>query len=150
MDTIPELVTLDRARAFFQGDRFAADAGMTIEDAAPGRAVIRLTLTEAHQNARGFLMGGVPLTMADFACAVASHYGPGAGLWVSADAHVSFLNPCRGRELVAEATCLKRGRKLSWYEVLIRDETDVPVAKATFPMCAVHDQTTNVDKEKGT
>ena len=137
MDTIPELATLDQARAYFREDRFATDAGMTIESAAPGRAVIRLTLTEAHQNARGFLMGGVPLTMADFACAVASHYGAGAGLWVSADAHVSFLNPCRGQELLAEATCLKRGRKLSWSEVLIRDELDTPVAKATFTMCKV-------------
>lgn len=134
MDTQGELTTLDQARAFFRGDRFATDAGMSIADAAPGRAVIRLALTEAHQNARGFLMGGVPLTMADFACAVASHFGTGAGRWVSADAQVSFLNPCRGQELVAEATCLKRGKRLAWYEVLIRDELDDLVAKATFTM----------------
>ena len=134
MDTIPELTTLDQARSFFRGDRFAADAGMTVEDAAPGRALILLALTEKHRNARGFLMGGVPLTMADFACAVASHFGPGAGRWVSADAQVSFLNPCRGQELVAEATCLKRGKRLSWYEVTIRDELDDLVAKATFTM----------------
>ena len=136
MDTM-ELTTLEAARAFFQGDRFAAGSGMTIEAAAPGRSLIRLSLTEAHLNACGFLMGGVPLTMADFACAVAAHYGRDAGLWVSADAHVSFLNPCKGRTLTAEAVCLKRGKKLSYYEVNIRDERDTDVAKAAFTMCRV-------------
>ena len=103
----------------------------------PGFARIRLLLTEAHQNAMGFLMGGVLLTMADFACAVASHFGPGAGQHVSADAHVSFLNPCRGQTLRAEASRLKGGKKLSWYEVLIRDEGDTLIARAAFTMYRV-------------
>ena len=137
MDTTPELLTLDQARAFFRKDRFASGSGMTIEDAAPGFARIRLLLTEAHQNAMGFLMGGVLLTMADFACAVASHFGPGAGQHVSADAHVSFLNPCRGQTLRAEASRLKGGKKLSWYEVLIRDEGDTLIARAAFTMYRV-------------
>lgn len=134
MDTTPELLTLDQARAFFRKDRFASGSGMTIEDAAPGFARIRLLLTEAHQNAMGFLMGGVALTMADFSCAVASHFGPGAGQWVSVDAQVSFLNPCRGQTLLCEAVRLKKGGKLAWYEVSIWDELDTPVARATFTM----------------
>ena len=132
-----ELTTLGAARAFFQGDRFAAGSGMTIEEAAPGRALISLVLTGRHRNAAGGVMGGVVLTMADFACAVATHYGPGAGQWVSADAHVSFLNPCRGKALAAEAFCIKPGKRLSWYEVTIRDDQDVLLAKATFTMCKV-------------
>lgn len=137
MDTTLELTTLEAARAFFQGDRFAAGSGMTIEKAAPGRSGISLVLTDRHRNAVGGVMGGVVLTMADFACAVATHYGPGAGQWVSVDAHVSFLNACRGRELWAEAVCIKGGRRLSWYEVAIRDELDTPIARATFTMCKV-------------
>ena len=137
MDTTPELLTLDQARAFFAKDRFAAGSGMTVEEVSPGRAVISLCLTEAHRNAVGGVMGGVLLTMADFACAVASHFGPGAGQHVSADAHVSFLNPCRGQTLRAEATRLKGGKKLSWYEVLIRDEGDTLIARAAFTMYRV-------------
>ena len=137
MEEIPELTTLDQARAFFAKDRFAAGSGMTIEDVAPGRALISLALTDRHRNAVGGVMGGVLLTMADFSCAVASHFGPGAGQHVSADAHVSFLNPCRGQTLRAEATRLKGGRRLSWYEVLIRDELDTRIAKATFTMYRV-------------
>ncbi len=132
-----ELTSLEAARSFFQGDRFAAGSGMTIEEAAPGRSLISLVLTDRHRNAVGGVMGGVVLTMADFACAVATHYGPGAGQWVSADAHVSFLNPCRGKALTAEAVCIRPGRRLSWYEVNIRDDLDVPLAKATFTMCKV-------------
>ena len=137
MEAIPELITLDRARAFFAKDRFAAGSGMIIEDAAPGHALVSLTLTDRHRNAVGGVMGGVLLTMADFACAVASHFGPGAGQHVSADAHVSFLNPCRGQTLLCEATRLKGGKKLSWYEVLIRDEGDTLIARAAFTMYRV-------------
>ena len=137
MDSDIVLETLEQARAFFQKDRFAAGSGMTVEAAAPGRSVVRLVLTDAHRNAVGGVMGGVLLTMADFACAVASHFGPGAGQHVSADAHVSFLHPCRGQVLVAEAARLKAGKTLSVYEVLIRDEGDATIAKATFTMCRV-------------
>ena len=137
MEAIPELITLDQARAFFAKDRFAAGSGMIIEDAAPGHALVSLTLTDRHRNAVGGVMGGVLLTMADFACAVASHFGPGAGQHVSADAHVSFLNPCRGQTLRAEAARLKGGKKLSWYEVLIRDEGDTLIARAAFTMYRV-------------
>ena len=137
MDSEIVLETLEQARAFFQKDRFAAGSGMTIEAVSPGHAVIRLPLTDAHRNAVGCVMGGVLLTMADFACAVASHFGPAAGQHVSADAHMSFLNLCRSDILQAEASCLKPGKRLSWYEVLIRDGQGTPVARATFTMCRV-------------
>ena len=137
MDSGIVLETLEQARAFFQKDRFAAGSGMTVEEVSPGRAVISLCLTEAHRNAVGGVMGGVLLTMADFACAVASHFGTGTGQHVSADAHMSFLNPCRDDVLRAEAACLKPGKRLSWYEVLIRDGQDTLVAKAAFTMCRI-------------
>ena len=39
--------------------------------------------------------------------------------------------------LTAEATCVRPGKRLSWYEVAIRDELDTPIAKATFTMYRV-------------
>ncbi len=137
MDSEIVLETLEQARAFFQKDRFATGSGMTVEKASPGHAVIGLCLTAAHRNAVGGVMGGVLLTMADFACAVASHFGPGAGQHVSADVHMSFLNPCRDDVLWAEAVCLKPGKRLSWYEVRIRDGQGTLVAKADFTMCRI-------------
>ena len=129
--------TVADARAFFSGDRFASDAGMTIETASVRHAVIRLPLDDRHRNAMGGLMGGVVAAMADFACAVASNFGTGTGQYVTADAHISFLNACRGKELTAEAVCVKHGGKLSFYEVSVRDDTRTKVANAAFTMCRV-------------
>ena len=143
MDNGIVMDNLEQAQAFFRQDRFATDSGMTVEDASAGRSVIRLALTEAHRNAVGGVMGGVILAMADFACAVASNFGTGTGQYVSADAHVSFLRPCRGGIITAEAVCLKSGEKLSFFEVLIRDEQDVPLAKAAFTMCRVKPSPSN-------
>ena len=125
------------ARAFFRQDRYAAMSGMTVEEASLRHAVIGLRLNETHRNAVGGLMGGVLCTMADFACAVASNFGTGTGSYVSADAHISFLNACKGETLTAEAMCVKQGSRLSFYEVSVTDELKTPVARASFTMYRV-------------
>ena len=132
-----QMDTLEQARAYFSKDRFATDSGMYIERAEPGHAVIKLKPDERHENATGHVMGGVLFTMADFACAVAGNFGTGTGLFVSADAHISFLSACRGRELTAEAVCLKRGARLAFYEVRVTDELETMVARASVTMCRV-------------
>ena len=126
-----------QAREFFRQDRYAAMSGMTVEEASLRHAVIGLRLNETHMNAMGGLMGGVICTMADFACAVASNFGTGTGAYVSADAHIGFLNACKGKSLTAEATCIKQGSRLSYYEVSVTDELETPVARASFTMCRV-------------
>lgn len=131
------LDTLEQAQTFFQKDRYATDSGMVIAAAGLRSSVIRLRVDARHKNAVGGLMGGVLLTMADFACAVASNFGTDTGAYVSADAHMSFLSACRGNELTAEATCVKQGGRLAFYEVAITDELQTPVARASFTMCRV-------------
>lgn len=126
-----------QARDFFGQDRYAAMCGMTVEEASLRHAEIGLRLNETHLNAMGGLMGGVLCTMADFACAVASNFGTGTGVYVSADAHISFLNACKGESLTAEATCVKQGSRLSFYEVSITDDLKTPVARASFAMCRI-------------
>lgn len=131
-DTVME--TTRDAQEFFQHDRFAAENGMRIEEASLRHSLIRLEVGDRHKNAVGGLMGGVVCTIADFACAVASNFGTGTGQYVSADAHISFLNACKGKTISAEAVCVKHGKKLSFYEVEIADELGTPVAKASFTM----------------
>ena len=129
--------TLEQAREFFSNDRYATDSGMYIEKVSPRYALIRMPIDERHQNARGSLMGGVILTIADFACAVACKFGLDTGAYVSADAHTSFLSACRGKELIAEAICIKQGGRLAFYEVSITDELETPVARSNFTMYRV-------------
>ena len=128
------LETLEQAREFFKKDRFATENGMTIESVEPGHSVIRLELDETHLNAAGALMGGVPFTMADFACAVAANFGPDAALTVSTNASIGFMSPCRGKVLFAEAVRVKKGRNLSFYEVSVKDDAGSFVARASFTM----------------
>ena len=137
MDGNTVMETTEQARAFFRNDRFATDNGMQIELAELRHSVITLALDERHLNAVGGVMGGVYCTLADFACAVASNFGTGTGLYVSADAHIGFLNACRGKELTAEAVCVKSGAKLSFYEVSVTDELGTDVVKASFTMFRV-------------
>ena len=81
-------------------------------------------------NANGTPMGGAIFTLADFAFAVAAN-GFAERVTVSQHASVTFLAPAKGKELRAEATCLKAGRTLCLYEVRITDELGVCVAHVT-------------------
>ena len=144
MDREIILETPEQARAFFANDRFAASAGMRIEEVSPRHAVISLRLNETHRNAAGGVMGGVLFTMADFACAVAAHFGAETGAYVSADANIRFLNACSGDHLTAEADCVKNGGRLSFYEAAVRDDAGVLLAKASFTMCRVGEPTKNI------
>ena len=129
--------TTQDAIEFFSNDRFAKNSGMTIEEASIRHSVIKLELNDSHLNAVDALMGGVLCSMADFACAVASNFGTGTGQYVSSDAHISFLNSCKGSVLTAEAVCSKNGRKLSYYEVTITDDLNVIIARAMVTMYRV-------------
>ena len=128
------IVTLEQAREFFKNDRFAHDNGMEIVFAEPGKSVIELEISDKHRNAVGAIMGGVMLTMSDFACAVASSFGENGSLHVTANANVSFLNASRGKKLTAYASPAKLGRSLTFLEVNIFDDTGKHISKAEFTM----------------
>lgn len=114
----------------FQGDRFAALAGVEIREAEPGRAVCAMPLEDRHMNANGVPMGGAVFTLADFTYAVASNAFT-EQIIVSQQVSISFLAPAKGKVLLAEAKCLKSGRTTCLYAVDVRDETGIYVAHAT-------------------
>ena len=123
--------TLDELNERFRHDCFAtAVVGARILEAEPNRAVCVLPLGPQHMNANGTPMGGAIFTLADFAFAVAAN-GFAERVTVSQHASVTFLAPAKGKELRAEATCLKAGRTLCLYEVRITDELGVCVAHVT-------------------
>ncbi len=114
----------------FRADRFAAQAGVEIREAEPGRALCAMPLRPCHMNANGAPMGGAIFTLADFAYAVASN-GFTDRIIVSQQVAITFLAPARGTELLAEAKCLKSGRTTCLYAVDVRDELETYVAHAT-------------------
>lgn len=113
-------------RRFFRRDRFAAGAGVKLEDARPGYARASVKLREGHLNGADVVQGGAVFTLADFAFAVAcnSH----GTLALAVDVTISFLRPTRAGTLVAEAFEVARSRRLSRCEVKVVDGEGEPVA----------------------
>ena len=130
--------SIEELRARFQRDRFATElTGADIREAEPGRAVCALSLRPVHLNANGAPMGGAVFTLADFAFAVAAN-GFAEQVTVSQHASVTFLSPAKGRELLAEARCLKVGRATCLYQVEVRDELGTYVAHAEVNGVTLH------------
>ena len=123
------MTDLERARAVFGKDRFAAETGCVIEAAETGYARCSLTLEPRHRNALGAPMGGAVFTLADFAFAVASNFD--RDVYVSTSADVHFLTAARGTTLRAEAREIRCGRRTCLFEVTVTDELGTQVAYLT-------------------
>ncbi|MFL6112585.1 MAG: hydroxyphenylacetyl-CoA thioesterase PaaI [Catenulispora sp.] len=97
--------------------------GITLDEAAPGRAVLALRLTEQMVNGHGTAHGGYLFLLADAAFAYACNsHGPVA---VAQTAQVTFLRPAGpGDELVAEAVERVRSGRTGLYDVTVRRPED--------------------------
>jgi acyl-CoA thioesterase len=117
---------MDAVLAFFQHDRFARLAGISLVEVSPGYSRVTMTVTPEHKNGAGTVHGGALFTLADFAFAVASNsHGT---LALAATAHISFLRAVTEGVLTAEAREIASGRKLGTYTVEIKDDQGELVA----------------------
>lgn len=129
---------LGAQRERFAGDHFATEAcGCQVVEAAPGRAVCAFDVGEAHRNARGAVMGGAILTLADFALAVASNHAGEEGGAVTLTTSAEFLAPVRGSRVVATCEADREGRRVGFYTTQVTDELGTQVAKVTSTTCRV-------------
>ena len=122
--------SLEDARAFFAGDRFATENYITLDELAEGRSVCSMTLTDRHRNAQGGIMGGAILTLIDFAFATAASnmHRPTVAQQVS----MNFLSATRGSRLTAVASCRKDGRTSCVYQVDVTDDEGRDIAQAVM------------------
>ena len=122
--------SLDEARAYFEGDRFALENGVTIDALGEGRAVCSLALSPRHRNAEGGVMGGAIFTLIDLAFAAAANnvHRPTVAQQVS----VIFLSGSRGARLTATAACRKDGRTSCVYNVDVTDDLGRDIAQAVI------------------
>jgi len=111
--------TIEEAREYFSGDRFATTNGMVIDELEEDRCVCSMDLREDHKNGTGTVMGGVMFTLADFALAVISNhiYHPS----VAQELSIHFLTVPRGDRLTAEAVCVKSGKRTTVLRISVRD-----------------------------
>ena len=127
---MPTFDTIEQARAYFEGDRFAVENGMSIDALGDDWSECSVTLARRHQNANGGVMGGAIFTLADFAFAAAANnvHRPTVAQQVSA----SFLSVAKGTRLIARASCRKDGRASCVYNVDVRDDLGRDVAQLVF------------------
>lgn len=120
--------TIDEARDFFKGDKFAMQNGITLDKLHEDECECSMEIVDrAHRNAAGGVMGGVIFTLADFAFAVASNnlHRVTVALQVS----VNFLSGTHGKRLIARTKCVKDGRTTSVFNVDVTDDLGRQVAQ---------------------
>ena len=113
--------SIEEAREFFKGDKFATNLGVSLEKLDEDSCECSLELNDGHKNAVGGVMGGVMFTLADFAFAVLSNnlHSPTVAQQVS----VNYLSAPKGNKLIARAVCKKNGRSSSNINVDVSDDT---------------------------
>ena len=119
--------TIDEARAYFAGDRFATGSGMTLDELDGEHAVTSLVLDERHRNAFGGVMGGAIFTLADFAFAALTN--DRERVVVAQQVSINYLSPAKGNRLVATARYRKDGRSSCVVNVDVTDDTGRDVAQ---------------------
>ena len=123
-----EFNSLEAARAFFEQDRYATENGIVLDELTEDGSVCSILLSSRHLNAEGGVMGGVMLTLVDFAFATAASnaHRPTVAQQVS----MSFLSAPKGKKLIAKASCRKDGRTSCVYNVNVTDDLGRDIAQA--------------------
>jgi acyl-CoA thioesterase len=119
-------IDLEKIRAFFSADRYAAQAGIVIDAVTEEAVQCSMTITPECLNAGGSVQGGAIFTLADLAFAVHSNLpllcGAKVGITVGQSNSISYLTSAKGKRLIARSTCLSRGRSVSVFRVEIFDD----------------------------
>ncbi len=125
---MPTFETIEAARAYFAGDRFALENGIVIDEMTERGAVCSFEIGPRHRNAEGGVMGGAIFTLIDLAFAVAANnvHRPTVAQQVS----VNFLSGSRGTRLTAVAACRKDGKTSCVYNVDVTDDLGRDIAQA--------------------
>ena len=114
-------------KAFFQADRFAANAGIELLEVREGYAKASLVITPEHLNAGGRTQGGALFTLADLTLAAAANSH--GSLAFSLSSHITFLRASgTGDTLTAEARERYIGRTTGCYQIDITNQDGKLVA----------------------
>lgn len=109
---------------------FVDSLGVQLIKAADGASEVLMPLADGHLNTWGIAHGGVTMTLADVALAMAARSLAGDGIGVvTVEMKVNFMQPGRG-ELRAFGRVLHRSTTMAYCEGEIRDSEGHFVAKA--------------------
>lgn len=124
---MPTYNSIEEARENFKNDKFATNAGATLDELEEDYCICSMEITDNHKNAYGGVMGGAIFTLADYAFAILSNNIH--SLTVAQNVNILYLSAPKGEKLIAKATCRKNGRTTSIINVDVSDETGRDVAQ---------------------
>ena len=115
------------AEAMWAGDRASRSLGMEVLYVGPGRATVRMTVTDDMVNGHAIGHGGYTFTLADSAFAFACNsYNR---VTVAAGAEIRFRAPTRlGDVLTATATERQRAGRDGTYDISVSNAAGTVVA----------------------
>lgn len=87
-------------------------------------------ITETSMNNLNIVHGGYIFGLADTTAGIAA-MTEGEKV-VTVDSNINYLKQAKGNKIIAKASPIKIGRTISVYEVLISDEKEEIIAKATI------------------
>ena len=125
----PDEVAARAAAALWEGDAASRALGIQLDEVAPGRARVRMTVRPDMVNGHDIGHGGLTFALADSAFAFACNsYNRST---VAASCEIRFLAPTRlGDVLVASAAERSRSGRDGVYDVVVRSG-DTVVAELT-------------------
>ncbi len=123
-----DVVARKSAAALWADDHASQGLGITIEDVAPGTAVLSMAITKAMVNGHGLAHGGFIFTLADSAFAFACNsYNQKT---VAQQCQITYVAPGRlGMRLRAEARERHRAERSGIYDITVTDETGATIAE---------------------
>ena len=112
------------AREFAASSPYYKAMGMSIATMVVGNVSLRIEIQASQLNADGIVHGGVLPAIADGAMgnALRTLYGQSAQV-LTAEVHLHYLRPVSGGAVIAEGKVVRSGRRLSFGEVEIREES---------------------------
>jgi uncharacterized protein (TIGR00369 family) len=111
---------------------FAADLGITLEEASRDRVVAVLPWAARLCTAGGILHGGAIMTLADSAGALVAYLGlPEGASTATLTSTTQLFRPVSAGAVRAVAVALHRGRTAVTVQTTLRDESDTLVAQTT-------------------
>ncbi len=118
---------------------FAAELGLTLDEASADRVVARLDWAPRLCTAAGVLHGGVLMSLADSAGALVTFLGlPEGATTATASSSTQLMRPVTGGTVRAVAVPLHRGRTTVTAQTSMLDDAERLVAQTTQVQAVRH------------
>lgn len=118
--------------AFNKGEGFIKANGFKIIELNSTHCLMEYKIKKDGLNPYGIVHGGLLFGLAD-TCAGALAFMSG-NIPLTTNSNINFLKQATGTKLIAEATILKEGNKIGYYNVNIYDDRDKLVAQSNVNM----------------